>query len=223
MKTLQLFFHNIPRKRKILLNILLILLLAFWSYLLLGSPTSIRAIYRRVERANLVEPGEILAVLENPGQGFDYTVFAEDRNHVMVYFHDWEDPRRSQFVYRERSMGMVLLSLPADNITSQLQSSLPVFLFDGYADAVQAELVLSLPDENTSTDVLHARREDSGFFRFSLESKALSPAHTSLIHRLRLLSGNTMADLTPFSLCALVRLYDENNVLLTQTELTLKQ
>lgn len=221
MKTLRLFFRNIPRKTKILLNILLVFLLAFWSYLLLGSPADIETLYRRAEKANLVGPGNILAVVDAPEQGYTHIVLAEDGNHVMAYFRDPEDARRTRFVYRERSRGMVLLSLPADNTTAPLTAPLPVFLFDGYDSAFRAELSLSLPDGSSAIGPLCARRENPGCFRFALDARELSPAHGQLVSRLRLLSGNTMAAPDSLTLCARVRLYDEKDALLTEISLTL--
>lgn len=214
MKKIRLFFRNIPRKIKILLNCALILVLAFQSWLLLGSPAGIGRIYRRVEKANLVGPGEILAILENPGYDYEYLILGQDNGCVTGYFHDTEDPRRTQFICRERIQDMALLSFPADNAVRQLHTTLPLWLFDGQVHAARAEMILSFPDGSSRSDVLQACRETEGFFRFSLE---ISPDSKELVDRLRLLSGNTMADRSQFPVCATVRLYDEKDSLLKES------
>ena len=218
MKKLRRFWRNIPRKVKILLNFLLVLVLGFWVWLLLGAPAGIEQIYRRIEKANLVGPGEILSVQENPGYDYEYLLLADAGELVTAYFHDEEDPRRTHFVSRERSQGMALLTFPADNVPWPAQTALPVFLFDGYDGARRAELVLSLPDGSARTEALSAPREENGYFRFLLPEAACD---TEIVDRLRLLSGNTMADRRQFSLRAEIRLWDEEDVLLKEVAITL--
>ena len=220
MKKLRLFFKRIPRKVKIAGNILLCLLMALWIYLLTGSPAGATAHYRRAERANLVGPGEILAVLDAPELGYENLVLAEDGDAVMLFVRDEEDSRRTQLVYRERSQGLSILSAPPGGRNQETFRQIPIFLFDGYDDARKAELTLFLPDGTESSPVLYAAREADGYFLFRLDGKTKNLQE--LIRRLLLLSENTMADTREFTLLAQVRLLDAADSLLADTILTLE-
>lgn len=215
MKKIRLFLRNLPRKAKIALNLLFSLLLLIWIYLLLGSPATPEMLYRRAERANLIGPGTILALPEPPGCVYEQIVLAETSGGAIVFSWDRDNQQQSQLVYREKSQGIAVLSLNEKAYAGVPPQPLPIFVFDSYEDAARAELILSVQGSQTDSGILHAQRENGGYFQFTLPLQDPSGTRRELASLLQRLSGNTMAD-TGQSICATVRFYDREDVLLAE-------
>ena len=215
MKKLKLFLRNLPKKAKIAANLLLSMLLLIWVYLLLGSPATPETLYRRAERANLIGPGTILTFPELSGTVYEQFVLAETPEGAIVYSWDRDNRQQSQLVYRQKNQGIAILSLNEKAYAGVPPQPLPIFVFDCFEDAVRAELSLSVQDSQTDSGILHAQRENRGFFQFKLPLQGLSEGRQELAALLQRLSGNTMADTTQ-CIAATVRFYDREDVLLAE-------
>ena len=193
MKAIRRFWENIPRKARICLNLLAILVLLAVGYLLLGCPAFTPAQhYRRLEKANLVGPAEIIEIAEISNGSYDHILAADDGDAVILYCYNLRNYRwdRGTFIYREKENGITILPAPVPDFSFDARIiDLPVLLFHDYPGAVRAELELTLGEgldlwETTwdqggavttvpfeKTYVLEADRQIDGYFRFNLHAE----------------------------------------------------
>ncbi len=207
-------------------NLLAILVCFVLIYIFLGSPApTVEEAYRRAEKANLVGPGEILAVLEPQGQAYSHLVLARESGGTMVYAWDRQQPELREFVYREGSL--VLTAAPGQEFFwLQTRAVLPVYLFHGYEEAHRAELELTIRGEFEGeayayTYSLDAQKEGEGWFAFTIRTSASLGPEGHGLSQLRSATGNATADLSATDIQALVRLYDAEDGLLAEETLML--
>ena len=145
MKKLKRAWLNLPRKIRVFANLLAILLVIFILYVLMDCPPFTQEQkFRRMEKAELVGPSEILHIMDTKDLGYQHLLVADDGDGVILYgFSDnrWDDGR---LVYRRKQGPVTVLSAP--NFGRMLayadEIDLPVFVFHEYPNAVRAELEL---------------------------------------------------------------------------------
>ena len=195
MKTIKRLWLNIPRKIRICVNILAILLLLFAAYILLGCPAfTPTQQFRRLEKANLVGPSEIIEVIDPPNGEYDHIIVADDGDGVILYsYHDfsyrWD---WGGFLYREKSRGITVFPAPNHPYfgADEYVMDVPVLLFHDYPNAYRAELELTFDEgigvqqtrwENgeevtieywEKTYRLEAHSDTPGYFRFDLHAES---------------------------------------------------
>lgn len=145
MKKLQQRWLELPRKIRVFANILAILLVVFILYVLMECPPFTgEQKFRRMEKAELVGPSQILHTMDLEGLGYQHLVAADDGEGVILfgYRNDHWDP--GDLFYREKKGPITVLAAP--NYDRPLHYAdvinLPVFVFHDYTNAVRAELEL---------------------------------------------------------------------------------
>ena len=141
---------KIPRKIRVFINILCILLLISAAYILLDCPalTPTQA-FRRVEKTNLVGPAEIIEIIDLPNGLDDHVLVADDGEGVVLFhYDDFEFRWFSDFLYREKSQGITVLPVPNHtHFGSDLYvMDLPILVFHDHPGAVWAELELIIDE-----------------------------------------------------------------------------
>ncbi len=215
-------------KIRTIVNLFAIGLCLVLIYIFLGSPVlTEEAAYRRAEKANLVGPGEILAVIAPEGQVYSHLILAKDETGVMLYAWDWWNREEREFVYREAEGDMTLAAAPGrEYFWLQSHGVLPVYLFDSCSEAVRAELTLTIRGEfegeaYENTYSLTAEREEAGFFAFTILADDCQGPEGHGLFQLRCATGNSAADLSGTEIQADVRLYDAQDREILQKMLAL--
>lgn len=195
MKTIKRLWLNIPRKIRICVNILGTLLLLFAVYILLDCPafTPVQH-FRRLEKANLVGPSEIIETIDPPNGEYEHIIVADDGDGVILYCYDDPEYRWAWdgFFYREKSEGITVFPAPNHlfNAAFRYELDVPVLMFHDHPDACRAELELHF-DENIGVPetqwengeevklgyfekiyLLEATSEIPGYFRFDLHAQS---------------------------------------------------
>ena len=141
---------KIPRKIRVFINILCILLLISAAYILLDCPalTPTQA-FRRVEKSNLVGPAEIIEIIDLPNGLDDHVLVADDGEGVVLFHYSdvvyrWEN----YFLYREKSDGITVLPAPTHtHFGSDLYvMDLPILVFHDHPGTIWAELELVIDE-----------------------------------------------------------------------------
>ena len=195
MKTIKRLWLNIPRKIRIGINILMILLLVFAAYILLDCPafTPVQQ-FRRLEKANLVGPAEIVEIIDPPNGDYDHILVADDGDGVILYRYDDFEYRWAWggFLYRAKSDGITVFPAPNHNFfgADRYVMDVPILLFHDYPDAYRAELELTFDegigvretrwesgeevfiDYWEKTYLLETHSEIEGYFRFNLHAES---------------------------------------------------
>lgn len=250
LKDLRNLLDKIPRPCRALFNLVLILAVATVFYVSIGSPPFSPAHqFRRAERANLVGPSRILFNEKLTDNDYDHLIVAETKQGIITFAADETLP--SSFNYFKKTGDITVISAPKFLMLWGLDNmpvNLPVFVIDDHSEAVRAELELFISGtlEHTvngtdRTEVIdqhffrEATRENDGIFRFTLD--------LSYIHNLDenggflpdikhgaegyamdvLADAFTNMDFLPFdgTITAIVRLYDDNNHIITEQKLQL--
>lgn len=145
MKKLKQRWLELPRKIRVFANILAILLAVFVLYVLMDCPAFTREQkFRRMEKAELVGPSEILHVMDVEGLGYDHLLAADDGDGVILYSHSDYPWDAGLLFYREKTGPVTVLAAPNTGIMLHYVDviDLPVFVFHDYTSAVRAELDL---------------------------------------------------------------------------------
>ena len=245
MKTLKRLIGNIPRKVRIAVDIVLILLILFLFYLSIGTPAlTTEQAFRRAEKMHMVGPSEILDTLDWGDYPMFDTLIVAETDEIIVFYREFrmydytpwpklpkKQSRESVFTYREKTGDITVLGAPVSISGIEILDyvrSYPVYVFDDYPEAVRAELEITVTGIKKSSKKEYrfsaeADRRSEGFFRFTLDSgdgKAVDfIAHVSTGDSLVqfLTDEENMA-----SIPVTVRLYDENNALIVEKELFIR-
>lgn len=180
MSSLKQLWSKIPRKARVLINLLAIALVGMVLYVFTGSPsfTALQR-YRRAEKANLVGPAQILTICDLENAGYDHLLVADDGAGVILYGYSSLPGSQENFVYREKNGDLTVLAAPDFRFfgAEEYVLDLPVFLFDDHPAAIRAELELTL--STTLNDVyfekdylLESQREGDGYFRFNIHAES---------------------------------------------------
>lgn len=247
MKAIKRFWINIPRQIRACFNIMVILFLMLIIYVSLGSPVfTLEQRFRRAEKAHLVGPGEIVDQTKwGLYSQFTDLLVAETEYGVIFYgYWDQRYPLENYevFSYREKMGKLTFLAPPSLGFSWAFDSfdrTVPLYLFDEYPEAVRAEAsvhsqgIHQVNDTKTPFDVrfeISADRFADGVFRFLLELKSGDPLRQAAAQLLTEIS--TTAESWPYANTSgfykqphadvTVRLYDENDNLIVEEDLTLR-
>ena len=185
---------NIPRKIRVFINIICIILLISAAYILLGCPalTPTQA-FRRVEKTNLVGPAEIIEIVDLPNGLYDHVLVADDGDGLVLFlYNDFDFRWLSDFLYREKSDGITVVPVPNHTLfgADLYELDMPILVFHDHPGAVRAELELVIDEgmgvrENQweeggevhveyfeKTYRMEAASDIDGYFRFDLHTES---------------------------------------------------
>lgn len=245
MRKLRQIFLNIPRRVRIGVDIILILLMIYLFYLSIGAPAfTTEQAFRRAEKINMVGPGEIIDTLAWSEYPMFETLIVAETEEGVIFFGEYRtgdssawpkwlniEYRKPIFSYREKTGDLTVLGAPVGLFGMAdmgFVTSYPLYVFDDYPEAVRAELEMTVTGYSTvpeasCTVTAEAIRQEDGFFRFLLENGNRS----ALDHVAHVSSGDfyfrwlTDSERSA-SIPVTVRLYDENDRLLLETELAIQ-
>lgn len=157
MKKLIAWYRRIPRRVRIVRNLLLAAVLLCLFYIFAGCPDmTAEQGYQRALRRRLLGPGEVVGILNvDVNGGYNRLLLGETEKGVTLYcyrhenlgflkghtFSSWE----GTLVYREKGETVTAMAAPGVNCTTyQEEIHVPVILFDECPKAVRAELDVCL-------------------------------------------------------------------------------
>lgn len=250
MKKIKRIWGNIPRKIRVCLNVIAILLTLLTFFYCVGYPVlTLEQRFRRAEKAHLVGPGEIVDHLDwSIYPQFHDILVAETENGVSFYavYESDELFKRYNyeiFSYREKWGDLTVLAPPSMWMNwnwNEWDQSLPIYLFDENPAAIRAELDIHAVGryqvDNDSYDVcdvdfsLEADRFDEGIFRFILTVPAKQKEGLAAAQLLTEISttmeswpyANSQAYLKEPYADITVRLYDGDGNLIVEKDLVLR-
>lgn len=242
MRRIRTWWRSIPRPVRILRNVLLLAILIFAVYLFRDCPDlTVEQAYRREVNSELVEPGEILGIIELDAPNIDRLLIVEGESSVQLLGYE-EDSigffGRSNgtrlLCHRGKGERVTLMVAPFRWLWSQSRYSdldIPVILFDDVPNAVRAELDLKLSTGGLNGTGqlceyhLETRRKQGGFFEFRIgdrdDDTVISDEDYMALSNLcdLFLDDKSWSAQQHF---AEVRLYDQNDRLILEEELTLR-
>lgn len=238
MKKLIAWYRRIPRRVRIVRNLLLAAVLLCLFYIFAGCPDmTAEQGYQRALRRSLLGPGEVVGILNvDVNGGYNRLLLGETGEGVTLYcyrhenlgflkgntFSSWE----GTLVYREKGETVTVVAAPGVDCTAyQEEIHAPIILFDECPKAVRAELNMRLTGTYDSEDYefaysLEAAREAGGYFVFDLSAQGNKQAYWTegfAIERLSRLYWDTGGRANEYP--AVVRLYDRNNALIYEETL----
>ncbi|MBQ7801120.1 MAG: hypothetical protein IJ375_02210 [Oscillospiraceae bacterium] len=253
MRKLKNFWLRIPRRVRAIGNAGLILLVAVTFYVSIGAPTLTEELaFRRAEKAELIGPSDILFNEDVKNYDYQHLILAETDYGVITYVSDETWSPDLCYTEKTGDITVVAAPKgPFNWGYFNFEVRLPVFVVDDVPEAIRAELelhiegtyVIHLNGEKLEIPLDHhyslkADREAEHFFRFQLELPFVSTLddygndidakHGADGYALDLLA-ETFSNLegrlptSSASITATVRLYDEENDLITERELTLRE
>lgn len=210
MKKLKRFWLNIPRKRRVCINLLVTACLIFTLYILMDCPAfTHEQKFRRMEKAELVGPAQILASFDQQALGYDHLILAETADAVILFQSDGYPRNQGKLTYREKTSPVTVVTVPnmGYGLYDQQVIDLPVFVFHDEPRAVRAELELefgegmehytevnwnygdtTLTTTYEKTWYLESHQELGGFFRFDIhaepEGETIRDQHYEVWHPL---------------------------------------
>lgn len=221
MKNLKKVWHRIPRKARVLIQIILLLLTAVVFYISIGSPAfGPEHRFRRAEKAQCIGPSTILATVKLDGINYDHVLLAEDELGTYMYLYE-DDHDYGALHYRKKTGDFTVVPVPQyANEFNAKQINLPIIAFDDCPEAVRATLEVTVSASSTITYSAEAQRENDGYFCFWIRQTGWG----NQIDMLCALSGisSRYAGNSLLSFPVTVRLYDENNRLIRAEHLTLR-
>ncbi|MBQ9148860.1 MAG: hypothetical protein IJX69_04750 [Oscillospiraceae bacterium] len=229
MKKLKQRWLRIPRKQRAVVHILMIVLLSFMLYILLGCPPlTAEQRFRRVEKANLVGPSMILGTEDLSSNRL---IIAEEKDAVILYSYPAAYPENDIFVYREKAGDVTVLAAPTNDMIWYYdeEAALDVIVFDDFPQATRAELdftlavtVNNVPFEKHYS--LHAQRERDGYFLFSYttEGNPYLTAEAPALEAFIAICGSNGDTYIDFAVPVTVRLFDEQDTLIAERSLILR-
>lgn len=234
---------RIPRKGRIVINLCAMALLGLILYALMGSPALTPEMrFRRVEKANLVGPSQIIEIVETPDGNYEHLLVADDGDGIIFYGYKDHSTGSGDFVYRNKTERVTVLAAPDLYARGAYvyELHLPVFLFHGYPGVCRAELELTLGqglgfEDFEKTYHLEARQEIDGYFRFDLHARSADwyVDENGMDHGTRLGTEGQALELFAWMMTdypnypeeyvpATVRLYDQNDALILEQNLTIR-
>lgn len=229
--------RQIPRKARIVGNLLLAAVLFCLFYLFTGCPDmTAEQGYQRALRRRLLGPGEVVGVRNvDVNGGYDRLLLGKTGEGVTLYcyryenlgflkghtFSSWE----GTLVYREKGETVTVLAAPGVYcVTDQAEVHVPIILFDECPGAARAELDVSLNSGAYEFRYsLKSRREAGGYFAFDLSPQGEEQAYgeegfaIEQISRMYSDDGGYVGEYP-----AEVRLYDEKGELIYEGALFLR-
>lgn len=232
MKKLRRIWNTLPKLPRFLLNLLVIAILIFAMYTFLSAPPFTTEIqYRRVEKANLIGPAEILGMESVDFSDYDRILVADDGAGAILYAESTERLCEPELIYREKTGSITILTAPDPapySITDTMRYA-TIFAFDDCPEAVRAELTLTLKADYRGeafekTYTLESDRTNTGYFKFLLRCMNLEGlgAESYAIQILSSITGYVGRYHMDTVLPATVRLYDSNDQLICEENISLR-
>lgn len=188
------FWQRIPRKLRVCFNTLTIVLLIIAAYIFLDCPalTPVQQ-FRRLEKANLVGPSQIIEIVDLPNGLHDHLLVADDGNGAILYqYDDFEFRWSGNLLYWEKSDGITIFPAPTHTFfgSDSYVIDLPILVFHNYPGAVRGELELTIDEglgirkteQETGaavhseyfekTYLMEADSDIDGYFRFNLHAES---------------------------------------------------
>ena len=257
MKKLKRFWLNIPRKWRVCGNLLTIVFLVFFLYVLLECPAFTPELkFRRMEKAELVGPSQILTSMDQEAIGYDHLILAETAEAVILFQSSDNPWDQGRLTYREKTAPVTVMTVPGLYFWHPYEDpiDLPVFVFHDEPSAVRAELELEFGDgmkwytevnwqhgdTTTTTNYnktwhLESDQELGGVFCFHIHAepevekiyeypsyytRPLTSEGTALEVFSRMMDEGDSCIYA--AIPAVVRLYDAEDTLLVEEELTIR-
>ena len=228
MKKLKAAWKRLPRKNRALIHCAGIAILSLMIYFCLGwPPLTAQQQFRRLEKAALIGPQQILTVEKIDLPRADRAILARDDHGVAVCTYTQKNIQDTmRLIYRETDADLLLLPFPHSfDIWSDIDDfQLPIVLFDKFEQAVGAEMDFVL--DLVVNDVpfvkhyhLNAQREDPGYFLFTIPftGDTRTDEEAQALEALSYLTGYGMKGaFSKKGVQAAVRLYDEEGNLITE-------
>lgn len=167
---------RIPRKTQVAINLISIPILLFLLYIFLGSAVlNWQQQYRRLEKAHMVGPAEIMGYEEVSGMLYNKIVLAKTEEAIIVSTVSLDNTGNDIFQYLEKTDGIMVFGGPHDLKLLIPSVAMTVFAVVDEPKAVRAEMELQLywqqyPEEEPSYPIfdLQAQRKEGGYFRFDI-------------------------------------------------------
>jgi len=223
---------RLPRKTKVLCYILCILLLVFLIYVFRGAPSlSWQHRYRRIEKAHLIGPGQILGHEEVSGYLYKDAVLARTKEAVIITTITPELYEHQQLLFLPTEGRRIIVSA-APQVLSKIdndfiEETVTVFIVDAYPEAVRAELDLTLYWLNASEEVIRpefqltAEREKEGYFRVDIPFESwgdTAPEYHALDLFCLWTRSRALYEIPEKEFSATVRLYDADGKLIIEEQ-----
>lgn len=228
-------WSRVSRKKKVLIYCIGIVLSVFLLYIVKGAPTDFENEFRRIEKAHLVGPGNILGSIPVQRNTYNRLLIAEDTEGYILYPYSYGSGGYDfDLYYLEKTEDITFFAEPRElaydweNIE---EFSMIVGILDTYPEAVRAEIELTLcyqinaddpVDEKTYT--LESQREIPGLFTFQLSDRDPNGLGVKgyAIEMLRSLAYPKSYRLYyDCSVPVTVRLYDEEDTLICEKSMEL--
>ena len=181
-------WKKIPRKIKICINLLAIAAVTMALYILIDCPAFTPAhSFRRLEKANLLGPAEILGTIPVNSGRYDHLMIAEDDTGITLYGYSAPDfhYQFGQFVYREKTQPVTVLAAPSYGFAlyDRYVIQLPVLVFQDNPRAVRAELTLEFGETLDSRMTNNGRTWD--YYRETLHLTSTQRLGTCFVFTIR--------------------------------------
>lgn len=215
---------RLTRRGRLVRNLICAVLLGGLCYVLLGAPplTEKQALHQ-AERQNMLEPSEIIDVIDVSWEGFNYDRLMVAENDEGYILYDPKPPAR--LVYREKGERVTLMAPP---VSVSFIGDQGLFLFTELP-AVRGQLELMLnseiigigyPEDGDAFYQVDAERSESGYFLFVLSSAGKDEKQryreTLLVrYFVRRLHGESSGSPIPVT----IRLWDETGALIYEETL----
>ena len=229
--------ESIPRKKRVAAYLLLILLCCFGLYIFRYTPPfGWEHKYRRIEKAHMVGPGDILGREKVTGSFYRDIVLAQTDDGLIVSTISMYDADMDILQYLPKTGKISIVGVPQDpqhTITLE-DAAVTVLIAEEYPQATRAELDLRLywqqfPESEPEYPVFHASasREQEGYFRLDIPFPRFEDSKEHKILELYcdwirgFASGFPSSMVPKGTYMATVRLYDSGGQLLTEQTLSL--
>lgn len=176
MKWLKQQYAKLPRPIRTAIQLGLLPLLMLIFYIVIQTPTFSGTIaLRMAEKANLVGPGQILGIVENPEFPTTQVIVAEDaEGYIFCRYYVNQPFERPLLTYREKQGELTLVACPFF-LPDEDKRRLPVLLLcdDGKAEYAEVDISITIPWDDTEQTFrydLAARRITDGYFQFHIDN-----------------------------------------------------
>ncbi len=226
-------WKRIPRTIRLCINLLGITACLIALYTYFGAPTfSVEKDFRRMEKAHMVGPSEILTTvrLEAGFDSYQNMIVADDGDGVIFYCYDHVEFEEPALVYRKKTGDLTVLGAPypQEARSRTIRCQYPIFLFDDYPDAVRAEMDITLSaqyfgESFEQTYHLTANRVNEGYFQFILgiSNRYGLGIEGYAVQMVTMFSGYDGKFYQDLSFPVMVKLYNEAGKLLCHRELAI--
>lgn len=225
-------WDRVSRKKKVLIYCFGIVASAFLLYIVKDAPTDFENEFRRIEKAHLVGPGNVLGSIPIYGGAYDQMLIAEDAQGIILYpYFNTRGGYDFELRYMEKTGDITFFAEPRElayDWENIKEFSMTVGILDTYPQAVRAEIELTLRYQINADDpvfektyVLKSQREIPGLFAFVLsdsDPNGLGVKGEAMEMLMCLTDPQSSRLYYDCSIPAAVRLYGEGGTLLLAKE-----